>query len=148
MVAMSSQTQQDGTPQRMGYNILYVRNIGDSVTSADISKLFGFHNTPELRRNTCVEIIDEEGEERYAKVVCPDYVRSEVLDMNGIEFYKQKITIVDDDDDADGKVDGMAPETSQANAEGKNDGDDILYLQLDCQSYPDLNFPRLMEYEV
>ena len=57
-----------------------------------------------------------------------------------------KITIVDDEENADGKSEGVA--TSQANADGGNDGDDILYLQLDCRSYPDLNFPRVMEYEV
>lgn len=143
---MSSQSQtQPKTTQRISYKILYVRNIDNTVSSNDISKLFGFHHTPDLRKNTCVEIIDEENEERYAKVVCPDYVLSEVNNMNGVEFYKKKLIIENEDDD-----DNTVHPAQQPNPNGNTeaDEDEILYLLLDCRNHPDLNFPRVLEYEV
>ena len=137
-------TQSQAVPQQITYKIVYVRNIDETITSNEISKLLGFHRTPHLRKNTCVEIIEEENEDRYAKVVCPDYVQEEVVKMNGIEYYNKKL-VIENEDDADD-----ATTSSQSNSHGniEADDDEILYVLLDCRNHPDLNFPRVLEYEV
>ena len=92
------------------YNIIHVKNIDVTVSSADISKLFGFHETTILRKSTCVEIIEEDGAERYAKVVLPNYVYEETMKFNGVEYYNKKLIIEDDD----------ADETPSAKSQGYN----------------------------
>ena len=142
---MAAQTQAQEQPQatqQISYKILYVRNIGATVSSNDISKLFGFHRTPHLRKSTSVEIIEEENENRYAKVVCPDYIQEEVLNMNGIEYYNRKLQI-ENEDDADTTTSNSQSD-SRDNTEA--DDDEILYVLLDCRNHPD--FPRVLEYEV
>ena len=144
---MTTTSEQQQTPtqqqtQQICYRIVHVKNIDSTISSAEISKLFGFHQTPFLRKNTCVEIInDGDDEDQYAKVVCPDYIRDEVLKMNGIEFYNKKLiieTAPEDEDEAD----------SQAEQTAEGEEDEILHLLLDCRNHPDLNFPRVLEYEV
>lgn len=126
-------------PDKISYKIIYVKNIDETVSTTDISKLFGFHDSSFLRKNTCVEILAEE-DERYAKVVLPDYVFDEVIKMNGLEFYNKKLIIEDEDA-------GDETATRSQNTEEEED-DEILYILLDCRSHPDLNFPTVKEFEV
>ena len=134
------------------FTILIVKNLDATVTATDISKLFGFH-TPFLRKNTCVEINDD-GENRFAKVVCPSSACDEVMKLNGVEFYGKNIVIVPDQE---GDEEITSANTTIANGENStaeddstivNDYSDIEYMLLDTRNYPDMNFNPVTEGEV
>ena len=137
----------------VNFKILYVNNLDTTVTSSDLKKLFDFNKTPFLRKHTCVEI-NEEGEERIAKVVSPEQVHIELLKLNGIEFSGKKLLIEAETESNDGINDIATGSTTNNNDDGsKNTIDttvpnDILYMLLDCRNCPELNFTPVKEVEV
>ena len=132
------------------FHILRVKNLDATVTSTDISKLFGF-NTPDLRKNTCVEI-DGEGDTKHAKVVCPSTVYDEVMKLNGIEFYGKTIAIQGVQEDTEESSTSTTNGEKEINTDNENTAttnyDDIEYMLLDTRNYPDMNFHPVTEGEV
>ena len=139
----------DGTDAKpVSFRILNVRNLDATITATDISKLFGFHETPFLRKFACVEI-NGEGEDRHAKVVCPDVSYDEIIKLNGIEYYGKNLVIQGENDDIEESTERTADTQNDdiSNDSGENN-DDIIYMLLDCRNYPDLNFEPVKEMEV
>ena len=134
-----SETQQQ-PEQPVVCRVVIVKNIGPTATADDISKLFHFHSTPFLRRNTCVEIRDE-GAGTYAKIMVPSVAYDDVLKLHNVEFYGSKLQI-------EGDKGENSSDNSSTDAEPEPNPDPILAMLLDCRNYPDLNFPAVKEYEV
>ena len=102
-----------------------VKNIGPTVTADDISKLFHFHSTPFLRRNTGVEIKDD-GAGLYAKIMVLSVAYEDVRKLNDVEFYGNKLQI-------EGDVGENSNEESTTGAESGPSPDPILAMLLDCR---------------
>ena len=146
------QQQQQQTDTAM--KVLLVKNISNTVTSSDVSKLFGFNRTQHLRKNSCVEIKDFADEERHARVVLPGTEFAEALKLNGVDFYGNKLVVVEESDNPNTDSSNSLPsghgtetngtDSSEPNAEEPK----ILYMLLDCRNYPALNFPPVGTFEV
>ena len=132
--------QQKRLQQPVVCRVVLVKNIGPTATADDISKLFHFHSTPFLRRNTCVEIKDD-GAGSYAKIMVPSAAYHEVMKLDNIEFYGNKLQI--EGDEVENTNDDATTVT-----ESEPIPDPILAMSLDCRNHPDLNFPEVMEFEV
>ena len=137
---LQQQQQQQINMSATDFKILIVTNIGPTVTSNDLSKLFQFHSTPFLRKNTCVEIKKDDGQGMYAKVVVPSSHYNDVLNMNDVEFYGSNLCIKGADDDVE--------EDSSARTSSETTESPILHMMLDCRNFPALNFPPVATYEV
>ena len=90
--------------------------MDQSVTSTDLAKIFGFNATPYLRKNTCIET-DGEGDDRFAKVVCPVNVYDDLLKLNNVEFYGKNLLIEGENEDS-GESTGENNDTNAEAAAG------------------------------
>lgn len=98
------------TPQKR----IYVGNLGANVTTEDLNQLFGLSATPYLRSNCSVEIAvcEKTGKSKnFAFINVPEHVHSELMKLNGIEFYGRQLVI----EEAKTK-----PEDEKENKENKN----------------------------
>lgn len=120
----------------------YVYNIDTDATSKDLSDVLGFNKTDFLKKHCCVEIKTTENDGKFALVVSPSFAHEEVLKLNGIDFYGQKLRIVSEDEPEDPRRQNLQAATPT------NDDGEILYMLLDCRNHPDLNFPPVREIEV
>jgi len=75
---------------------LYVGNLGSTVTTQDLKQLFGLETTPYLRDTCFVElaVCEKTGKSKnFAFVSAPGHVFSELIKLNGIEFYGRQLVI-------------------------------------------------------
>lgn len=74
---------------------IYVGNLGSNVTNDDLNQLFGLGATPFLQQTCCVDVAcDDKGKSKnFAIVTVPEHVHSELIKLNGIEFYGRQIVI-------------------------------------------------------
>jgi len=74
---------------------IYVGNLGSNVTHDDLTQLFGLSATPFLKQTCCVDVAcDKSGKSKnFAIVTVPEHVHSELIKLNGIEFYGRQIVI-------------------------------------------------------
>ena len=133
------------------FRVLKVRNLSETANVNDLTTLFGLHATPFLKKWSAVQI--EEGDERVAKVFCPDEIYEELRKLNGIEYEGKNLVIegeVDGDDEPQTPVElpQTPTETPQTPAEQTPENEEILYMLMDCRNYPDLNFSPVKEIEV
>lgn len=91
---------------------IYVGNLGSDVTTDDLIQLFGLGTTPYLRQSCCVELAtcEKTGKSKnFAFINVPEHVHSELMKLNGIEFYGKMIVIEEakskPDDDKENKGD-------------------------------------------
>ncbi len=117
--------------------VLKVRNLTETTSVSDLTNLFGLHATPYLKKWSAVEI--EEGDERVAKVICPEDIYEELRKLNGVEYEGKNLVI-------QGEVDGNDEE--QTPTEQSPENEEILFMLLDCRNHPDLNFNPVKEIEV
>jgi TatD DNase family protein len=85
---------------------IYVGNLSNNVTQSDLAQLFGLETTPYLRNACGCELATDEksGKSKgFAFITVPEHVASELMNLNGIEFYGRQLVIeeskakVDDD---------------------------------------------------
>lgn len=75
---------------------IYVGNLGSNVSSDELIQLFGLGTTPFLQKNCHVELpcCEKTGKTKnFAIVTVPEHVHSELMKLNGIEFYGRQIVI-------------------------------------------------------
>jgi len=75
---------------------IYVGNLGSNVTSDDLVQLFGLGTTTFLQRTCSVELAccEKTGKSKnFAFVNVPEHVHSELMKLNGIEFYGRQVVI-------------------------------------------------------
>jgi TatD DNase family protein len=75
---------------------IYVGNLGTNVTTDDLKNLFGLGATPYLRQTCAVEIAtcEKTGKSKnFAFINVPEHVHSELMKLNGIEFYGRQLVI-------------------------------------------------------
>ena len=75
---------------------IYVGNLGTNVTTEDLVQLFGLGTTPFLKRTCTVELSTDERSgksKNYGFVNVPEHVHSELMKLNGIEFYGRQLVI-------------------------------------------------------
>ena len=135
------------TPARqIVFRALKVKNIDASVTIEDLTGLLGLHGTPFLKKYSVVQVIGD-GDEKFAKVVCPDVAYDELIKLNGLEFHGKKILIEGETDELEDIAQTDSVQNS-GSAEADADNAEILHMLLDCRNHPDLNFEPVQEYEV
>ena len=74
---------------------IYVGNLG-KVTVEDLTQLFGLDTTAFLKRTCRVELstTEETGEPKnHVFINVPEHIHSELIKLNGIEFYGQQLVI-------------------------------------------------------
>ena len=125
----------------VSFKRLSVYNIDERITTNDISQLLNFNTTPFLVNHSCVQIREDEGEGKYATVICPADAHVEALKLNGVTFFDKTLRIVDADEVTNEPAENTLPKPQQ-------DNEAILFLRLDCRNHPDLNFPPVTEREV
>jgi len=75
---------------------IYVGNLGSNVTTDDLIQLFGLGTTQFLQRTCSVELAtcEKTGKSKnFAFVNVPEHVHSELMKLNGIEFYGRQVVI-------------------------------------------------------
>jgi len=75
---------------------IYVGNLGSNVTTEDLIQLFGLGTTSFLQRTCSVELAtcEKTGKSKnFAFVNVPEHVHSELMKLNGIEFYGRQVVI-------------------------------------------------------
>lgn len=75
---------------------IYVGNLGANVTTEELVHLFGLAATPYLKESCNVEIAtcEKTGKSKnFAFITVPEHVNSELLKLNGIEFYGRQLVI-------------------------------------------------------
>jgi len=75
---------------------IYVGNLGSNVATEDLVQLFGLGTTPFLKKTCCVEIATDKKtgkSKNFAIVTVPEHVHSELVKLNGIEFYGRQVVI-------------------------------------------------------
>jgi len=75
---------------------IYVGNLGSNVTNEDLINLFGLGTTNFLQRTCSVELAccEKTGKSKnFAFVNVPEHVHSELMKLNGIEFYGKCLVI-------------------------------------------------------
>ncbi len=132
------------TGNQVIFRVLTVRNLDERVNAWDLSKLFGFDQTNYLKKFTCVEI-KYDGEDKFAKVICPDVSYNELLRLNGIEFFERNLIIRGDDDDVEEDATKQPGDEAAGTPEQEAE---IMFMLLDCRNHPDLNFDPVKESEV
>ena len=134
------------------FRVLKVRNLDARATALDLATLCGLHATPFLKKYSSVEI-NGEGEDLYAKIICPDVIYDELIKLTGVDFNGKKLVIEGETDEIDDEVHQNLPTTVQSNGTSSRTEDDvgndkILYMLLDCRNNPELNFEPVKEFEV
>ena len=78
---------------------IYVGNLEEYVTTKDLIELFGLNTTIFLERTCSVELMmspeNSSKFENYAIVNVPEEIHSEIIKLNGIEFYGRQLFIED-----------------------------------------------------
>ena len=83
-------------------NIFYYKyffhagNLGANVTTQDLGQLFGLETTAYLRETCTVELAtcEKTGKSKnFAFVTAPEHVHTELIKLNGIEFYGRQLVI-------------------------------------------------------
>lgn len=75
---------------------IYVGNLSNNVTQNDLQQLFGLETTPYLRNSCGCELAtdDKSGKSKgFAFITVPEHVASELMNLNGIEFYGRQLVI-------------------------------------------------------
>ena len=75
---------------------LVIGNLGSNVTTEDLIQLFGLGTTQFLQRTCSVELAtcEKTGKSKnFAFVNVPEHVHSELMKLNGIEFYGRQLVI-------------------------------------------------------
>jgi len=75
---------------------IYIGNLGSNVTKDDLVQLFGLGTTTFLQQNCCVDIATDAKtgkSKNFAIVTVPEHVHSELIKLNGIEFYGRQVVI-------------------------------------------------------
>ena len=75
---------------------LNIGNLGSNVTTEDLTQLFGLGTTSFLQRTCSVELAtcEKTGKSKnFAFVNVPEHVHSELMKLNGIEFYGRQVVI-------------------------------------------------------
>jgi len=74
---------------------IYVGNLGSNVTKDDLVQLFGLGTTAFLQKHCMVDLAtDKAGKSKnFAIVTVPEHVHSELVKLNGIEFYGRQVVI-------------------------------------------------------
>lgn len=70
--------------------------MGTNVTKEDLRQLFGLDATPYLQKNCVVEVAtcEKTGKSKnFAFIDVPEHVNSELMKLNGIEFYGRQLVI-------------------------------------------------------
>ena len=73
---------------------IYVGNLGANVATEDLVQLFGLGTTPFLKKTCSVEIATDKKtgkSKNFAIVTVPEHVHSELVKLNGIEFYGRQV---------------------------------------------------------
>jgi len=86
---------------------IYVGNLAPNVTVTDLKQLFGLETTPYLRSSCKCELrVKENGKTSnagFAFITVPEHVSSELLHLNGIEFYGRQLVIEEKQTRGDGE---------------------------------------------
>jgi len=75
---------------------IYVGNLGSNVTKDDLAQLFGLETTPFLQKTCSVDLATDAKtgkSKNFAIVTVPEHVHSELMKLNGIEFYGKQVVI-------------------------------------------------------
>ena len=129
----------------MEFTRLFVYDVDSRATTDDLTKLLGFDQTEYLQKWCCVQMMVDNKNEKYAKVICPSDYASDVEKFNGVPFFERKIRIVNAD-----APDAPTPNasTSQTEQPRADDEGEIQWMLLDCRDIPEFNFPPITEAEV
>jgi len=74
---------------------IYVGNLAPAITTNDLNQLFGL-SFPSLQNICSVEIKSNKeagASENFAIINVPEYIYSEIVCLNGIEFYGRELVI-------------------------------------------------------
>lgn len=96
---------------------IYVGNLGCNVTKDDLVNLFGLAATPFLKSSCTVEIAccEKTGKSKnFAFINVPEHVHSELMKLNGIEFYGRQLVI------EEAKTTKNDDENNEENKENRN----------------------------
>ena len=125
----------------MTFKRVFVGNLDERVTAADIKKLFGLDLTPYLLKNSFVDI---KPNERRAEVIIPGENVDDILRYNGMKMYDTNIEVTSEQiesvaisEEMETSVEPTAPEEGE-----------IIYMLVDVRNNPDLNFDPVKEVEV
>ena len=127
----------------MTFKRVFVGNLDERVTAADIKKLFGLDLTPYLQKNSFVDI---KADESRAEVIIPGENVDDILKYNGMTMYDKNIEVTSEQmsESVATSEDMETPlEPTTAPEEGE-----IIYMLLDVRNNPDLNFDPVKEVEV
>ena len=74
---------------------IYIGNLASTVTQEDLVQLFGLDTTPYLRSSCKCELsMDENATSNGCAIVSvPEHISTELMNLNGIEFYGRKLVI-------------------------------------------------------
>jgi len=102
---------------------IYVGNLGSNVATEDLVQLFGLGTTPFLKKTCCVELATDKKtgkSKNFAIVSVPEHVHSELIKLNGIEFYGRQVVI----EEAKTKADHIAERAAKGkdNKKGQRKG--------------------------
>jgi len=118
-----SVTTTDGQPSKR----IYVGNLGTNVTKDDLVNLFGLAATPYLKSQCTIEIAtcEKTGKSKnFAFINVPEHVHSELMKLNGIEFYGRQLVIEeaktkDDEKNDENKENNNKPRSNYNNRRGR-----------------------------
>jgi len=102
---------------------LYIGNIDKQVTAEDLKQLLGTDGTEYLKSNTSVDLkkCEKTGESKgFAIVTVPEHVASELLNLNGIEFYNRQLVIEESKSSKAGEDKRPKKNTQQKGGRGQN----------------------------
>jgi len=97
---------------------IYVGNLGSNVTQDDLVQLFGLGTTDFLQKNCAVNIATDAKtgkSKNFAIVTVPEHVHSELIKLNGIEFYGRQVVI----EEAKTKADHVAEREKEKKGQRK-----------------------------
>jgi len=102
---------------------IYVGNLGPSVTREELIQLFGLGATPYLKENCSVDIATDSKtgkSKNFAIVTVPEHVHSELIKLNGIEFYGRQVVIEEAKTKADHAADKNKDQDKKGPRRGRN----------------------------
>ncbi len=116
---------------------LYLSNLDERTSVADIKSLFGLEVTEFLKKNSFVDIKKNEGK---GEVIVPSDLLDDFLKYNGMEMYGRKISVQTEE--------GASNDNNRdVQTNIQNESDDILYMFLDCRR-PEWNKDHVNDGEV
>ena len=124
---------------------VYVGNLDERVTVADIKKLFGLELTPYLQKNTFVDM--KTGENR-AEVIIPGENVGDIMIYNGMTMYDKNIEVTSEQTSEPVATNEDMETSSEPAPEPAQEEGEIIYMLLDVRNNPDLNFDPVKEVEV